>query len=93
MKINQDEAESIAIQALGFLAEDEERLSRFFELTGLAADNIRSQAKSRSFQSSLLGYLMSDETLLLVFCANSGLDPSIIAPARHALDPERSEYG
>lgn len=82
-----DEAAAIALQALAFLAEDEERLTRFLGLTGNTPENLRAEAKNVQFQAAILEYLLSDESLLLVFCAHSGIDPSLIHPAQYVLDP------
>lgn len=87
-----EKAGDIAVSALSFLASDEERLIRFFELTGLSPQDVRQQAKEHSFQASILAYLMSDESLLLIFCAHSGLNPAEIAPAHRALDPDADSW-
>lgn len=81
-----DKASEIAVQALGFLALDEKRFTRFLDLTGLAVEEIRAQASEFAFQAGILEYLRSEESLLMVFCANANLDPSVVMTAHHVLD-------
>src|SRR4026209_2102826 len=57
-------AEVLAVQALGFIAEDEERLGRFLALTGMGPAEIRTAARDRHFLAGVLDYLCGDEDLL-----------------------------
>lgn len=79
------DAEVLAIDALAFLASDVERLGRFLALTGLSPENIREAARSRHFMASVLDHLAADESLLLAFAANQGIDPSRVLRARESL--------
>jgi hypothetical protein len=79
--VNTDDAEAIALQALAYLAADTQRLSRFLALTGSDLGELRETAKMPEFQASILEYMMGDESLLLAFCQEAGIDPAIIAPA------------
>jgi hypothetical protein len=83
-RIDRDDAETIALQALAYLADDPQRLTRFLALSGTDAGQLRTQAKAPDFQVAILDYVMSDESLLLTFCQESGIDPMVVAPA-HAL--------
>ena len=77
--------QAMAIKALSFLAADGWRLEKFLSVTGLGPHNLRAAADP-GFYGSILGYLASDETLLLAFAANSGVAPEEVARALHALD-------
>jgi hypothetical protein len=77
--------EMIAISALGFLAEDPARLSRFLDITGLNPATLRQAAGEPRFLASVLDYLMADESLMLAFAANSATSPETIAAASAAL--------
>ena len=83
-RITLDDAEAIALQALSFLADDPQRLSRFLSLTGIDLGQLRTEAKSREFQAAMLEYMLGDESLLLTFCQDAGVEPMAVAPA-HAL--------
>jgi hypothetical protein len=78
-------AEILAIQALGFLAQDPERLGRFLELTGLGPGDIRAAAGEPHFLAAVLDHIAGYEPLLNDFVAETGVDPLSIAPARAAL--------
>ena len=78
-------AEVLAIQALGFIAQDEERLGRFLALTGMGPMEIRAAARERPFLAGVLDYVCGDEELLVAFATHSGIDPGSIAVARRAL--------
>ncbi len=87
-RIDRDEAEALAIAALSYLAGASERLERFLALTGLDAGTLRETAATAEFQTAVLDHVMSDESLLLAFCANCGVDPTEVAPARRLLSGE-----
>jgi hypothetical protein len=76
-----ERAETIAAQALAFLAADAARLSRFLAATGIEPDTLRAQAGTQEVLAAVLEYLATDESLLLVFAANAGVAPETIAPA------------
>jgi hypothetical protein len=81
------DAEAVAIAALGFLAADPERLSRFLAISGLDVAHLRSAAAEEGFLAGILAYLAADESLLLEFAAASGRAPEAIAAANLALNP------
>jgi hypothetical protein len=74
-------AEAIGARALAFLAEDEARFSRFLALTGLDITAVRSRAHTPELLSAVLEHLANDESLLLVFSANTGVAPQTVGPA------------
>jgi len=78
-------AEQLAVSALGFLAAEPDRLSRFLSLSGLGPQNLRAAAADPAFLASVLDYLLSDEPLLLAFAAAQEQAPETIAAARRAL--------
>lgn len=85
-RISKKEAESLAVQAFAFIAEDGERIGPFLATSGLAPDNLRAAARERSFLLGVLDYLCGNEALLLEFAGNAGIDPISVALARDALD-------
>ena len=80
-------AEALAVNALGWLAQDGERLERFLSLSGLTPETVRAAAGEPGFLGAVLTHLMSDESLLLAFAANEGIAPDGVARAAHRLDP------
>lgn len=83
--MQRDEAESIAIQALSFLAEDAERLGRFLALSGISPVEIRTQARDPAFLAGVLHHVTEFEPLLLAFADRIGCHPSQVAAAGTAL--------
>lgn len=85
--LGRERASEIAVAALSFLAQDAEVLARFLAATGLGPENLRSAAAEPGFFAAVLEHLMGDESLLLAFAESERLRPTLIAAARHALDP------
>ncbi len=84
----EEAAESLAIQALGYIAGEPERLGRFLSVTGLGPDEIRAAAGEPGFLAGVLAYLASDEQLAAAFVTESGCGAADIARAHHALGGE-----
>ena len=78
-------AEMLAVQALTFIAEDQERMSGFLAATGLEPGQIRSAAQQEGFFAGVLEHMLADESLLVAFADSAGIDPAEIAHARAAL--------
>lgn len=83
--INTEEAEILAINALGFLAADGERLQRFMDLSGLDVAALRAGATNPAFLGGLLDHLLGDESLLLIFAEEQQVRPERIAELRRKL--------
>jgi hypothetical protein len=82
---SQQTAETLAVQALAFIAEDEARLSNFVAATGIAPQSIRDAAREPNFLAGVLEHILADETLLIAFADTAGIDPAEVARARQAL--------
>lgn len=80
-----------AIEALGWLAGDENRLERFLSLSGLGPQNLRKAAAEPRFLAAVLDYLASDEALLVAFARDNAKSPEQVARARAALGGRESE--
>jgi len=78
-------AEMLAIQALAFIAEDLEQLTRFLGMTGIEAGKIRAAAREEGFLAAVLEHMLADENLLIRFAESAGVDPANIARAYSAL--------
>ena len=81
----QEAAETLAIQALAFIAEEPDRLGAFLAASGIGPDAIRDAAREPDFLAGVLDHMLDDESLLLAFADSAGLDPASIARARRAL--------
>ena len=78
-------AEAIAIQALGYLAGDPERLGRFLALSGLEGTDIRAAAAQPGFLAGVLDHVAGDEALLTAFAGEAGIGPAEVARAHAEL--------
>ena len=76
---------ALAIAALGFIANDPERLERFLSLTGIDPQAIRAAAGEPGFLLGVLDHLASDESLLLAFAQEREIDPDEVRVARSVL--------
>jgi Protein of unknown function (DUF3572) len=81
--------ETVAISALGFLAGDPTRLSRFLALSGLGPHNLRAAAADPGFLAAVLDYIAGDESLLMAFAEQEGTSPAEFARARDSLGGAR----
>ncbi len=87
-----EKAHEIATDALLGLARDPELVGRFLAVSGIGPESIRLAAEEPGFLAGVLEFYMADETLLLTFCENSGLRPTMIAAARFALAGDPADY-
>jgi hypothetical protein len=85
LRPTREAAEMLAIQALGFIAEEPERLNRFLGVTGIALAQIRAAAREPGFLAGVLELMLGDESLLIAFAASAGIDPAGVAHAHSAL--------
>ncbi|MGY6247269.1 DUF3572 domain-containing protein [Bosea thiooxidans] len=79
------DAEALAVQALGFLASEPERIGPFLAATGLDPANLRAAAGEPGFLAAVLEHIGSSDSLLLEFAGNLRLNPEIVAEARRRL--------
>lgn len=86
-------AESIAIQALGHLAGEVERIAPFLDSAGVTLDSLRQLAGEPAFLAAVLDYLCANESELLAFCANTATDPAHIDNARQCLAGPPPDWG
>jgi hypothetical protein len=79
--LTRQNAETIAIEALGFVAADPELLPRFLAITGIEAQSIREAAREPGFLAGVLQFILAHEPTLLRFADESGVPPEDIAKA------------
>lgn len=90
-----EEAETIAVKALAFVAADPELLPRFLAITGIEANSIRRAAAEPGFLAGVLQFILAHEPTLLRFAEETGTPPAAVGKALRALplgddDHERS---
>ena len=83
--ITREFGENLAVQALGFLAQDPERLGVFLSLTGIGPGDIRKAAADPTFLAGVLDHVVSDEALLRAVAEHAGVTPEAVERAQLAL--------
>ncbi|MEM7508772.1 MAG: DUF3572 domain-containing protein [Pseudomonadota bacterium] len=79
------EAEALAIQVLGWIAGEEERLVRFLGMTGASVEDLRAQAAQPAFLGSVLDFLLSEDAAVIACCEELGIAPEEPMRARASL--------
>jgi len=87
-RLTHADAEKLAIDALSFIAAEPGLLGQFAAVTGHTPATIRAEIASPEFLAGILDFLMSDESLLLVFASHQGIAPPEIVAARRMLAPD-----
>jgi hypothetical protein len=75
----------LAIEALAFIAEEPQSLSRFLDASGLSAAQIRAASRQPGFLAGVLEHMLADERLLIAFAQGAGIDPAEVARAANVL--------
>ncbi len=89
--ITRETAESLAIEALSFLAAEPARLGRFLALSGIGPDQLRSASREPGFLAGILDHIAADEPLLLLFAGHVQCDPLEVLGAQALLSGRRWE--
>lgn len=83
--MRQEEAETIAAQALAWIAAEPDLLVIFLSASGIAPGEIRVQVTEPEFLAAVLDFLLAAESHVRDFCAATGLPPHAPLAARAAL--------
>ncbi len=84
-KIGRQMAETIALQALGWLAGDPENLNAFLALSGLSPADLMAQAGDARMLGAVMDFVLSEDRLVIGFCDSAALAYSVPQAARAAL--------
>jgi Protein of unknown function (DUF3572) len=82
---NTEQPQVIALKALAYLANDDERLSYFLVSTGMDLQDLKEHAGDMNVLAGLLDHILADENLLLDFAGTACLRPESILRARRSL--------
>ena len=81
-----EDAETIALKAVAFIAADEELMPRFINLTGCSSiEDIRDRLADRSFLGSVLDFILGNEPTTLAFAESLSMAPEVPMLARAKL--------
>ena len=78
-------AETITVQALGWLVANDELLSVFLGASGASLEDLRTGATDPALLGAVVDFLMMDDEWVLAFCHDAAIPPERLAEAREAL--------
>ena len=84
-KIGRESAETIAAQALEWVAGEPERINGFLNLSGLSPGELIAQAADPRVLGAVLDFLLTEDRLVMAFCDQVGLAYTVPQAARAAL--------
>jgi hypothetical protein len=83
--MKQESAETLAAEALGWIAGQDDLLDVFLGATGASVTDLRAQAADPVFLASVLDFLLMDDAWVTGFCRATGRAFTDPASARAAL--------
>ncbi len=84
-KLTADRAATVALQALAYLASDDDQFGALLNASGVTPDEVKSRAQDADFLGFVLDFLMSDEMMAQGFCQAENLSAETLHFARAAL--------
>ena len=75
----------IGLQALGYLASDDDLLGAFLDQAGTDAAEVRQRANDSVFLGFVLDFLLQDDDRVIGFAQGQNMAPEDVVRARHAL--------
>ncbi len=92
MAFRREVAETIALQALGWLAGNEDLLPVFMGASGLAADDLGNRAEDTEFLASVLDFILMDDAWVIGFCDEHALAYDQLMQVRQALPGGQQDH-
>lgn len=83
--MEQEQAEIFALQALAYLATQEDKMNVFANLSGIGTGDIMERAGEPELLAGVMDFILSDEDLLTDFCHSQNVSPETPARARQSL--------
>lgn len=83
---SRERAETLALEALAFLAGEPEALGRFLGLSGLDAAALRRRASDPDVLRAVVEFLLNDDGLTGEFCRRQDIQPRELHLAGHFLE-------
>lgn len=80
-----DDAQRIALLALGWLVADDDLCGVFLGATGATAGDLKAQASDPAFLASVLDFLTMDDKWVIAFCDAQSLSYDTPLRARQAM--------
>lgn len=84
-KMRQDQAETVGLQALAWLASEDELFGSFLGASGAAAGDVAEAAGKPEFLGAVLDFVMMEDAWVMAFCDANGLAYGVPMTARAVL--------
>jgi len=81
----QTSAETLALQAMGWIMTDAERAQAFMAATGASPADLATQAQEPAFLGAVLDFLLTEDSLITGFCDTQNLPYTAPMQARQHL--------
>ncbi|MGL6209001.1 MAG: DUF3572 domain-containing protein [Paracoccaceae bacterium] len=78
----QNSAETLALRAVVWLLEDNDRAQAFMAATGAGPSDLAASAESPAFLAAVLDFVLTDDDLVKAFCDTQGLPYPALMQAR-----------
>lgn len=85
MSVSRDAAEMIGLQAVAWLAANDDLLPVFLGSTGASEEDFRTGLEDPDFQGAILDFIMMDDAWTQAFCDAQGFSYDTPMQARQAL--------
>lgn len=92
MSISANSAETLALNALGWLVGNEDLLPVFLGATGASAQDLKDRASETEFLTSVLDFLLLDDAWVVGFCDANSVPYDLPGQARSVLTGEAETH-
>lgn len=79
------EAETLALQALAFLAQSPDEIDRFLVASGISPPDLRERAGDPEILAAIMDFVLADDTRITDLCDALATDPRVLHAVRRAL--------
>ncbi|GAA0538045.1 hypothetical protein FHS83_003531 [Rhizomicrobium palustre] len=83
---NVEQAETIALQGLAYLASDPEILEVFLHNSGLGLDELKAKAGERDLLRAVMEFILASDEHVTTLCRDLDLSPRDLHLANHTLE-------
>lgn len=83
--LSRERAEILALEALAWLAGQPDAIAKFLTMSGLEVSDMRGAVSDPGLQTSVLDFILTNESLLQDFCQSASLKPEAVHTARYRL--------
>jgi hypothetical protein len=79
------DAETLALQALAFLARSPDEIDRFVTVSGILPADLRERAGDPEILAAVMDFILADDARVTGLCEALAADPNLLHQARRAL--------